>query len=79
MLCLHQLLICRNAWYTKLGYKPDFSDSSKLKYVIKVICGEIIVSQMYTSNYILAFPTEEIANKFKETFIDLIINAKELL
>lgn len=65
MLALCQLLVCRNAWWKQLGWKPDWDDETTKKYCINA--------------QILAFPTKDTATKFFYTFRDLIEEAKELL
>lgn len=65
MLALCQLLVCRNAWWKQLGWKPDWNDETTKKYCINA--------------QILAFPTKDTATKFFYTFRDLIEEAKELL
>lgn len=65
MLALCQLLVCRNAWWKQLGWKPDWNDETTKKYCINA--------------QILAFPTKDTATKFFYTFKDLIEEAKELL
>ena len=34
MLALCQLLVCRNAWWKRLGWKPDWNDRKSLKHCI---------------------------------------------
>lgn len=75
---LCKLLICRNAWWQKLGWKPDWGNHDD-KYVVRINGGNIISSVFLNDNFILAFPTEEVRDKFAETFKDLIEEAKELL
>lgn len=78
MLALCQLLVCRNAWWKQLGWKPDLTDIC-VKYCIgynKDVASKAVSS---FSNYILAFPTEDIRDLFLYTFRDLIEEAKELL
>ena len=78
MLALCQLLVCRNAWWKQLGWKPDWTDIC-MKYCIgynKDVASKAVSS---FSNYILAFPTEDIRDLFLYTFRDLIEEAKELL
>ena len=75
---LCNLLICRNAWWQKLGWKPDWKKHDD-KYVVRINGGNIISSVFLNDNFILAFPTEEVRDKFAETFKDLIEEAKELL
>ena len=75
---LCQLLICRNAWWKQLGWKPNFNDAAT-KYNVKNISGSIIVDFTYTKNELLCFPSKKIADKFLEAFKDLIEEAQELL
>ena len=75
---LCKLLIYRNAWWEKLGWKPDWKKHDD-KYVVRINGGNIISSVFLNDNFILAFPTEEVRDKFAETFKDLIEEAKELL
>ena len=75
---LCNLLICRNAWWQKLGWKPDWKKHDD-KYVVRINGDNIISSVFLNDNFILAFPTEEVRDKFAETFKDLIEEAKELL
>ena len=76
---LCKLLIYRNAWWQKLGWKPDFENGLVAKYIIEN-CGRGIATGISGMSYtILAFPTEEVRDKFAETFKDLIEEAKELL
>ena len=75
---LCKLLIYRNAWWQKLGWKPDWKKHDD-KYVVRINGGNIISSVFLNDNFILTFPTEEVRDKFAETFRDLIEEAKELL
>ena len=75
---LCKLLICRNAWWQILGWKPDWADDSD-KYCILNGGGKIEAIVLNASNRILAFPDMETANQFYEAFKDLIEEAKELL
>lgn len=75
---LCKLLICRNAWWKQLGWKPDWIDSNE-KYCIRIVSGEIRTEICYGENHILAFPTEEVCAHFYVAFKDLIEEAKELL
>ena len=75
---LCQLLICRNAWWKELGWKPDWEDSG-FKYIITTTRGAIDLSDTNVFNIILAFPTKEVRDQFYEAFKDLIEEAKELL
>lgn len=74
MLALCQLLICRNAWWKQLGWKPDWSNPNE-KHCITYKGNKI---KCYES-CILAFPTAEVRDQFLDSFRDLIEEAKELL
>lgn len=76
---LCKLLIYRNAWWQKLGWRPDLCDSLVTKYIIYNWEGRVATDITAKERYILAFPTEEVRDKFAETFKDLIEEAKELL
>ena len=78
MLALCQLLICRNAWWKQLGWKPDWNDDS-YKYIIDFTNDNINIDSYHSISRILSFPTEKVRDKFLETFKDLIEEAKELL
>ena len=80
MLALCQLLVCRNAWWKQLGWKPDWNDRKSLKHCIHSD-GFItsVITRHSTFPRILAFPTEDTAMEFCNTFKDLIKEAKELL
>lgn len=76
MLALCQLLICRNAWWKQLGWKPDLAVK---KYCITTKCDEVDKLERVQENRILAFPTSEVRDQFLDSFRDLIEEAKELL
>ena len=78
MLALCQLLICRNAWWKRLGWEPDWENGVK-KYCITCIGDEISNQSIYQNTSILAFPTPEVRDQFLDSFRDLIEEAKELL
>ena len=75
---LCELLICRNAWWKVLGWKPDLEGVS-FKYIIGTWNGNVETGIKCCKNYILSFPTEEVRDQFFKTFRDLIEEAKELL
>ena len=79
MLALCQLLVCRNAWWKQLGWKPDWKNCSTVKHCIQPFSEKIDKSTNRTGSVVLAFPTIEIRDQFLETFRDLIEEAKELL
>ena len=75
---LCKLLIYRNAWWQKLGWKPDGKEDT-IKYCIVNKRGSIALLMTDVNHFILTFPTEEVRDKFAETFKYLIEEAKELL
>ena len=80
MLALCQLLVCRNAWWKQLGWKPDWVDRKRLKHCIHSDgFSTTDITRHSTFPRILAFPTEDTAIKFRNTFRNLIEEAKELL
>lgn len=77
---LQILLIYRDAWWKADGdWEPNWTDSDTDKFVIENYNGCINVDKYTNTNFILAFRTEEIANKFLEAFDDLIEACKELI
>ena len=76
---LCKLLIYRNAWWQKLGWRPDFENGLVAKYIIENCGGRILTGISGVGHATLAFPTEEVRDKFAETFKELIEEAKELL
>ena len=79
MLSLCQLLICRNAWWKQLGWKPDWKDTDEHKFCIGLIKGRVDTFTNEGTSRILAFPTSEVRDQFLDSFRDLIEEAKELL
>ncbi len=78
MLALCQLLVCRNAWWKQLGWKPDWK-SPEEKYCIYHSSDGVDWKNYTYDCRILAFPTMEVRDQFLYTFRDLIEEAKELL
>lgn len=78
MLALCQLLVCRNAWWKQLGWKPDWEKPEEKHCIVFKYDGVEKQVKTYES-CILAFPKYEVRDKFLETFRDLIEEAKELL
>ena len=76
---LCRLLICRNAWWKQLGWKPDWEDSKNKKYAISITGNNSYCYDTYAFNAILVFPTYEVRDQFLDSFRDLIEEAKELL
>ena len=79
MLALCQLLICRNAWWKQLGWKPDWEDTDEHKFCIGVLKGRLDTFTNEGTSRILAFPASEVRDQFLDSFRDLIEEAKELL
>ncbi len=77
---LQELLICRDAWWKVDGdWEPDWTDSETNKWVIENYYNDIRVDVYTNNNFILAFRTEDLADKFRKTFYDSIEQCKELL
>ena len=87
IVALQKLLICRDAYWKLYGEKmglgkpwePDWTDLDQLKYCIWVDVGEFITMTNVRGQHILAFPTEEMRDAFKENFDPDIEICKELL
>ena len=83
-----KLLICRDAYWKIAGdemglgkpWKPDYEteDNNRI-YVLTTDSNVVVKSSCYHCNYILAFPTAEMRDAFKENFKELIEQCKELL
>ena len=76
-LALCQLIRFRDAW--RDGWIPDYSDISYNKYSIVTQNGKICIDWYTSSQKILSFKTKKLAEKFLETFKDLIETAKDFL
>ena len=83
---LQELLICRDAYWKIAGeemglgkpWEPDWGYDDT-KYVLFFNKNEICHEMMRHTSYVLAFPTEEMRDDFKENFKELIEICKELL
>ena len=83
---IHQLIICLDAYWKIAGeqmglgkpWKPDWNNVSD-KHCIYFVSGEIWLTECQTRQCTLAFPTEEMRDKFFENYKDLIEQCKELL
>lgn len=75
-LALMQLVKFRDIWNE--GWKPDFNNSES-KYVIYFKANKKTTDTFIYANCPLAFKSEEIRDKFSETFDELIQTAKPLL
>lgn len=74
-----KLLVCRDAyWKLERDWKPDWLYDDT-KYILHINSLDICKDMSKHSNYILAFPTEEMRDAFYENFKDLIEECKELL
>jgi hypothetical protein len=84
---LRKLKICRDAYWKVAGkqmgldepWKPDWEDNYQKKWLIDFYQGEINFTSGTNVQFFLAFPTEEMRDKFYENFKDLIEKCKELL
>ena len=76
---LCKLLVCRNAWWEQLGWRPDWTDSGEKKFCITCEGGKIGKAVYNSSNEILAFPTIESMEEFLDAFSELIEEGKGLL
>ena len=73
---LGKLIQLRDTWYG--NWKPDWNEVYT-KYTIVNARGHIELNTATFNSRVLAFPTEEMANDFLETFSDLIDEAKMFL
>ena len=84
---LQKLLLCRDAYWKIAGeemglgkpWEPDWSDDATRKFMIHTIEDEICCGVALVKNHLLAFPTEEMRDAFKENFKSEIESCKELL
>lgn len=75
-----KLLICRDAYWKIAGdWKPDWKKADERKYCIVNTEGNITNWVQKTTNKILAFPTDEMCDAFKENFDGDIDICKEFL
>ena len=73
------LLICRDAYWKIAGdWNPDWLHDDT-KYILHINSLDICKDMVKHSNYILAFPTEEMRDAFYENFKEVIESCKELL
>ena len=89
MMKLQRLLIFRDAYWKIAGeqmgldkpWEPDWGENEGgYRYCIRNQSNKIVLSNEWLGeNYILAFPTAEMRDKFYENFKDLIEYCKELL
>ena len=81
----YQLLICRDAYWKieEMGlgkpWEPDCNDSTTHKFIIYTVKNKIHCGASLVKNNILAFPTEEMRDAFKENFDPDIEICKEFL
>lgn len=74
-----KLLTCRDAWWKMdNNWKPDLTDANT-KYVIYNCSGDVVTDHVQDTNRVLIFSSEEIRDKFLETFRGLIEDCKELI
>jgi hypothetical protein len=75
---LLKLLMCRDAWWQKSGWEPNWSDDT-YKYCIESFNDDIRCIALNKTSCILAFESMEIRDKFLDSFRDDIEKAKTLL
>ena len=84
---LQKLIICRDAYWKIAGeemglgrpWEPDWTNQESPKYCIASVEGQIKAAERYIVNTILAFPTKEMRDAFRENFDPDIEICKELL
>lgn len=74
---LRKLIILRD--YYNEGWQPDWSNSIKLKYIIKVSGKEIVIDNTYNISRTMSFKSKEIRDKFLKEQKELLEIAKPLL
>ncbi|WP_314809769.1 hypothetical protein [Capnocytophaga granulosa] len=74
---LRKLVILRD--YYNEGWQPDWSNSIKLKYIIKVSGEKIVIDDTYNIKRTMSFKSKEIRDKFLEEQKELLEIAKPLL
>ena len=77
VLALCQLLQLRNCYNG--DWVPDWNDERGLKCIIMNNGGKLLRMHSVTTNYVLAFRTDELRDQFLENFRDLIEIAKPLI
>ena len=73
---LGRLIQLRDAWWGE--WKPDWSNDED-KYHVGIMVDEICIDKAIHIQHVLAFPTEEMAIDFLDTFRDLTEEAKMFL
>ena len=84
---LRKLRICRDAYWKIAGeemglgkpWEPDWSTEYERKYVIEVYRNKVRTNSQGYSNTMLAFPTKEMRDAFRENFGSDIEFCKEFL
>lgn len=72
-----RLLKLRRDWVGE--WEPDWTAYTTCKFVIGYVNDSIVVNTRNTTSRSLSFPTEQMAGEFRETFRDLIEEAKILI
>lgn len=67
---LRKLIICRDAYWKILDWKPDWNDDKQEKYIIHNLKEKIYTTGVfYIENFLLSFPDDETKNIFYNNFI----------
>ena len=77
MLAMAQLCQLRDAWNN--GWEPNWGNADELKYCIFPYNCKLEKCILRLSNKPMVFKTEELRNKFMQTFKDLLEKAKSFL
>ena len=84
---LQKLIVCRDAYWKIAGeemelgepWEPDWQDNTTHKFIIHTIKDKIHCGVSLVKNHVLAFPTEEMRDAFKQNFDPDIEICKEFL
>lgn len=75
---IDELLLYRNAWWKVDNWMPNWTQTD-VKYCLKVVGDDICKTVTMHEHNLLAFKSEEIRDKFLETFRSLIEECKEFI
>lgn len=72
-----KLIMLRKDWIE--NWEPDWTNNEEVKFDICATDNRIVTGACYLTSRSLSFPTEEMRDKFLDTFRDLLEQAKPLL